>query len=175
MEYAHRKATQTLNNWTSNPTNGEELRETKEVGKARIERLQRGKNSLELIFPKEMKMQEKRSYLNFSLGFPASFKPHLSPGLRGKPRISQSENILKREVFALCTKGYICYLFVLRILVKMWYLRQVFFRRFAPSGTQILRKLSRTIFNYHGCKNHYSLFAIYWAIYLYPYFVLSTN
>lgn len=106
MECAYRKATQTLNNQTSNPTNGQKLNalwETKEVGKARVERLQRGKGSLKLVFPKEMKMQVKRSSLNFSLRIPAPCMSHLPPGLRGKPRISQSENILKRQVLALCT------------------------------------------------------------------------
>lgn len=76
------------------------------MGKARIEGLQRGKDPLELVFPKEMKMQVKRSSLNFSLGIPASCKPHLSPILRGKPRVSQCENILKRAVLLLCTKSY---------------------------------------------------------------------
>lgn len=109
MEYAHRKAEQTLNNWSSNPTNGQRLNaleETKEVGKDRIEGSQRGKGSLDLVFPKEMKMQVKRSSLNFSLGIPASCKPHLTPVLRGKPRLSQCENILKRAVLALHTKSY---------------------------------------------------------------------
>lgn len=76
------------------------------MGKARVERLQRGKDSLKLVFPKEMKMQVKRSSLNFSLRIPASCMLHLPPGLRGKPRVSQSENILKRQVLALCTKSY---------------------------------------------------------------------
>lgn len=58
-------------------------------GKARIARLQGGKESLELAFPKEMKTQVKKTSLKSALGIPEPCKPHPSPVLtRNNKRVS---------------------------------------------------------------------------------------